>query len=530
MHCAKRPDGVLPLPILGGDVTSAPRAVADIGSNSARLLVVRPTDQGHLDVLADARVALRLMRDVDSSGRLSRSALNRTVHTLAAFATVARRNGARVVTVVATSAVRDAANRDGFVAEAQRRSGLNITVLSGEDEARLALVGAVSGLPVESGAVVDLGGGSMEVAAFTKRRFQAGITLPLGALRVGDAFLRHDPPRVDELAALRDHVRTTLGAVDITDLAHADSLVGTGGTIRALAKAARGRGPAVVNRLHGYQLRRRDVIGLVERLVRLPSARRTSVPGISSTRAEFVLGGALVVDALMELGGAENILVSGYGVRQGVILDQLDLVAARPRQVREASVSAVLARLRGGSAGSQRRRLLVSALAAALAPNVNGELLEMAGHAARLVDAGARLDHYGRWSESASLATTADLDGFTHADLATIAAILLSAGATAVPARLRRESGLPRARIEVAGALLALADDIDRRLPPNRGAAVGALGRDGRLDVTGMPAMLLPSALSERCRMVLRREVRELSDVGHSRAGGRRPVVAVEFK
>jgi exopolyphosphatase/pppGpp-phosphohydrolase len=213
-----------------------------------------------------------------------------------------------------------------------------------------------------------------------------------------------------------------------------------------------------------------------------------------------------------------------------VILDQLDLAAARPRQVREASVGAVLARLRGGTAGSQRRRLLVSALAVALAPKVNGELLEMAGHAARLVDAGARLDHYGRWSESASLATTADLDGFTHADLATIAAILLSAGAVAVPARLRRESGLPRARIEVAGTLLALADDIDRRLPPARGAAVGALGRDGRLDVTGMPPMLLPSALSERCRLVLRREVRELGDIGHSRAGRRRPVVAVEFK
>src|ERR1017187_8980951 len=244
-------DAALPLPIRGSDVTSAPRAVADIGSNSARLLVVRPTEQGHLDVLADARVALRLMRDVDANGRLSRAALNRTVQTLTAFATIARRHGARAVSVVATSAVRDAANRDGFVTEAQRRTGLSITVLSGEDEARLALVGAVSGLPVDSGAVVDLGGGSMEVAAFARRRFRAGITLPLGALRLGDAFLRHDPPRPDELAALREHVRAALGAIDITDLAQAESLVGTGGTIRALAKAARGAGPAPANPVDG---------------------------------------------------------------------------------------------------------------------------------------------------------------------------------------------------------------------------------------------------------------------------------------
>jgi exopolyphosphatase/guanosine-5'-triphosphate,3'-diphosphate pyrophosphatase len=511
-------------------VSPAPRAVADIGSNSARLLVVRPTDQGHLDVVADARVALRLMRDVDATGRLGRAALQRTVQTLQAFATIARRNGARAVSVVATSAIRDAVNRDSFVTEAQRRTGLTITVLSGEDEARLALVGAVSALPVEGGAVIDLGGGSMEVAVFARRRFRAGVTLPLGALRLGDAFLRHDPPRPDEIAALRDHVRNTLTAVDVADLAAAESLVGTGGTIRALAKAARGRRQVAVNRLHGYQLRHREVTMLVDRLARLPAARRTSVAGISSTRAESVLGGALVVEVLMELAGADDIVVSGYGVRQGVILEQIDLSAPRPRQVRDASVSAVLARLRGGTAGSQRRRLFVAALAAVLAPKLAAEMLDMAGHAARLVDAGARLDHYGRWSESASLATTADLDGFTHAELATIAAVLLYAGEVEVPTRLRRESRASRGSLESAGTLLALADDIDRRLPPARGAAVGGLGRDGRLDIGGMPPMLLPVGLAERCRATLRRDVRELADVSHPRSRRARPEVAVEFK
>ena len=135
----------------------------------------------------------------------------------------------------------------------------------------------------------------------------------------------------------------------------------------------------------------------------------------------------------MELCGAENILVSGYGVRQGVVIDQLDLPAARPRQVRDASVSAVLARLRGGNAGSQRRRLLVSRSPPRWRPSSTGSCWRWPAHAARLVDAGARLDHYGRWSESASLATTADLDGFTHAELATIAAVLLCAGGNAVP-------------------------------------------------------------------------------------------------
>lgn len=511
-------------------MSPAPRAVADIGSNTARLLVVRPTDQGHLDVLADARVVLRLAREVDAAGRLSRAGIQRTAQTVQAFTTIARRNGARSLTLVATAAVRDAENREAVVSEVQRRTGASMVVLSGEDEARLALVGAVSALPVENGAVVDLGGGSMEVASFSKRRHRGGTSLPLGALRLTDAFLRHDPPRPDEMAALIEHVRAALGAVATADLTGAESLVGTGGTVRALAKAARGRGAVAVGRLHGYELRRRDVAALVEKLARLPAARRVSIPGISATRAESVLAGALVIETLMELAGADLMLVSGYGVRQGVVLDQLELGALRPRQVRDASVSAVLARLRGADAGSTRRRALVGSLAAALAPKLDDHLLDMAAQAARLVDAGARLDHYGRWSESANLVVTADLDGFTHAELATIAAVLLCAGEISVPPALRRESRVSRANLERAGTILVLADDIDRRLAPSRGAVVGALDADGRLDVAGMPPMLVPSALADRCRRVLGRDLRELADVSHPRRPAARPEVAVEFK
>lgn len=506
-------------------------AVADVGSNSARLLVVRPTEQGHLDVVADARVALRLVRDLDAAGRLSRAALQRTTSTLIAFQTIARRHGARSMTVVATSAIRDAANRDSFVDQLQRDSGEVLSVLSGEEEARLALIGAVAALPVDNGVVVDLGGGSMEIAAFARRRFVSGVTLPLGGLRLGDAHLAHDPPRPDEMDALRADVRRQLAGVDTTELGAAESLVGTGGTIRALAKAARGRAAVAVNRLHGYELRRRDVSALVERLARLPTARRATVPGISSTRAESVLGGALVVEVLMEVTGVDRILVAGYGVRQGVVLDQLNLATQRPRQVRDASVAAVLARLRGsGRAISPRRRQLVIALAAVLAPTMDGSLVDITAHAARLVDAGARLDHYAQWGETANLVTTADLDGFSHGDLAALASVLLSAGDQVMPARLRREARFSAVQLERAGTLLALADDIDRRLPVRRGATVGALGRDGRLEVGGMPAMLVPPALAGRCRRTLHVDLREIAGAAAKTSRGRRPSVAVEFK
>ena len=149
---------------------------------------------------------------------------------------------------------------------------------------------------------------------------------------------------------------------------------------------------------------------------------------------------------------------------------------------------------------------------------------------ALLLDDGLPLAHPDDCASRRNHVTTADLDGFTHADLATIAAVLLYAGEIAVPARLRRESRVGSATLEAAGTILALADDIDRRLPPSRGAVVGELGRDGRLDIGGMPPMLLPSSLSERCRAVLHRDLREVSDLSHPRARGTRPEVAVEFK
>ena len=515
--------------LYSGAVTKAPRAVVDIGSNSARLLVVRATDQGHLDVVSDARVALRLVREVDASGRLTRTAASHTVQTLQAFTAIARRHGAREVAAVATAAVRDAANREAFLAEVKRRTGVTLRVLSGEDEARLALLGAVAALPVESGVVADLGGGSMELAAFARRRFRSGVTLPLGALRLSDVHLRHDPPRADELDALAAHVREQLDAVRDVDLHDGAPLVGTGGTIRALAKAAGGASGAVA-RLHGFELHAGDVDALVSRLGRLPAAKRAQVPGISGTRAESIVGGAVAVQVLMATTGAGTLLVSGYGVRQGVVLEELDLAAQRPRMVRDASVSAVLARLRGGSAGPQRRRLLLGALAPVLSPHLDGDMLDIAGHAARLVDAGEHLDHYGRWAEAANLVTTADLDGFTHADLAGIAAVLVRAGDLPLPALLRRAAGRSRADIENAAVLLALADDLDARLPRGSGASVGALGRDGRLDITGMPPMLVPPELRQRCRTVLRRDVREVADLHNPRYRRVRPEVAVEFK
>ena len=150
-------------------MATQPLAVIDIGSNSGRIIVVRVTANGHLEILSEARSSLRLMSDIDASGSLSADAEERTLAALFDFMAVAAGSGARRIVALATAAVREASNCDSFVADLRRQTGLNIRVIDGDEEARLAFSGAVNGLPIEHGMLIDVGGGSFEVAHFRNR-------------------------------------------------------------------------------------------------------------------------------------------------------------------------------------------------------------------------------------------------------------------------------------------------------------------------------------------------------------------------
>ena len=483
----------------------------DIGSNSGRVIVVRLTGVGHLEILSDARVPLRLMHDVDTFGSLSTASEQRTLAALHDFIAVAAGSGARRTIALATAAVREASNSAEFVGRLRRRTGLDIRVIDGDEEARLAFSGAVNGLPIENGVLLDVGGGSLEMARFRNRRAVQSWTLPLGSLRVTDRFLGSDPPKSSEINALQEHVTQTLRSSGAAGLRDDESLVGTGGTIRNLAKMHRATVVYPIPRLHGYTLARKGIRDLVAKIVSRPLSRRSTLPGLSSDRADTICGGALVVQAAFEALGASELVVSGQGLREGVAYEEFAHTMPTTAAVRRASLAAIASRFTSWDGERARRRTrLALELWDAMRPGAEGEIREALEHAATILDVGRTVDYYRRWEHAAEIVVSADLHGFSHRSIALIAALIVRAGnrrpslepySALVEARERRS-------VSRAAVLLALADEVERRIPKGKPVSVQSqTGRGGVILAVPVPHDWEPVEIAGRFQRVFGREL-----------------------
>jgi exopolyphosphatase/guanosine-5'-triphosphate,3'-diphosphate pyrophosphatase len=255
-------------------------------------------------------------------GRLSRDAIDRTrraVHRFFARHSSARR-GPRVV-AVATSAVRDADNRERLLDPLRCREGVDVQVLSAREEAQLGVEAALESLRFEDGVVADLGGASLQLSRVRRRTLRSVASLPLGAVRTTRRFLRHDPPAPRELQALRHEIRAELlGAVP--PAGRGDVMVGLGGTVRTLAsihlRAHRGKR----THRHGLRLRQSDVTAIRERLEGLSRRKRRKIGGLKSERVDIILAGAIVVEETMVFGGYLTLVVCMRGVADGLLRRQ----------------------------------------------------------------------------------------------------------------------------------------------------------------------------------------------------------------
>src|SRR5262245_2121458 len=163
--------------------------VIDIGSNSGRVMVFQRDGSSHLRLLAGSRASLRLVHDVDTRRQLTETTMSRTLEALRDFQAIAASAGVTRLVAVATAAMRDASNASLFTERVRRELGIDIHIIGGLKEARYGFAGAVRGIAASDGLLFDLGGGSLQVTRFTRRRIDSAVSLPLGALRVSEKFL-----------------------------------------------------------------------------------------------------------------------------------------------------------------------------------------------------------------------------------------------------------------------------------------------------------------------------------------------------
>jgi exopolyphosphatase/guanosine-5'-triphosphate,3'-diphosphate pyrophosphatase len=404
--------------------------VIDIGSNSGRVLVARVRGAAHLDVLGDARSPLRLVRDVARVGELSPETIERTLGIVRGFVAVAQSSGADRTVAVATAAVREASNGEQFIARTRKELGIDVDIADADEEARYGFLGAVHGLAVQDGIVLDVGGGSLQLIHFRGRRRRRSWSLPLGALRLSDRFLKSDPPARGEMRALKEHVYATIERAGIRPIAADERMVGTGGTIRNLGKVDRRlRGEYPISRLHAYVLDRRRLDGVAILLAGSAANGRATIPGLNADRLDSIVGGALVVQAVMDRLLAPDLTVAGYGMREGIALRSVTDEAATVEQVQSAAVSALGNQFTAyDSTRAVQRTALTRKLMATLRPGVTGEVMLASTAAAYLLDIGASIDHYRRHEHSARIVCDGNLDGYTHRSLALIAAAIYAVG------------------------------------------------------------------------------------------------------
>lgn len=451
-------------------------AAIDIGSNSIRLMIVDVPVGGRRVTLDEEKAYARLGRGVHETGLLSDEAMDAAVAALDRMVRLARERSATHIRAVATAAVREAANGVAFAERVRRETGLRIDVITGEHEGRLALLSAVDGLALSGEvSVVDIGGGSVEVVHATGTQVERAVSMPLGAVVLSGRF-GGDPMSADTHERLTQHVRDALDT-QLSPAEHTGALAGSGGTITTLAAMIAAGRDLDLPGIHGFEIVSADLHELRSVLVCSTARERTRMSGLSRSRVDLIVCGAVVLDEVVRMLGAHGVVVNARGMREGIVLEVVERergilpVADRMRSVRE------LGRRYGyDAAHAEHVRYLALRLFDDLAPqlDLDAEGRPLLEAAALLHDVGDHVAHADHHKHSHHLIAHADIPGFSALEVPVVAAVArYHKGALPKPGHEALEPLDPGEVTLVArlAAILRLADGLDR----SRGQRVRAL-------------------------------------------------------
>jgi exopolyphosphatase / guanosine-5'-triphosphate,3'-diphosphate pyrophosphatase len=314
----------------------------DIGSNSIRQTIADVAPNGTIRVVDEMKAAPRLGAGLLETGVLSEIAIQNALIALSRMATLGTQLGVKRTEVVATSAVRDAKNGKEFLERVQAETGLRVRILRGEDEARLSFRSALAHFDLGAGraVVMDIGGGSLELALSEDGLVERLVSLPLGAIHMSERFLSPDA-RKKGLRKLRKQVRNELRR-RLTRHWRVPRIFCSGGTFTSLASMYLARvGMAQAKTVHGTVIPRVELEHIVDILQNMSLAERQTVPGLNAARSDIIVGGLAVAAEVAARVEAKELVVSAYGIREGILLESAH-VAPAPADQGEARERSVL--------------------------------------------------------------------------------------------------------------------------------------------------------------------------------------------
>lgn len=316
--------------------------IVDIGSNSIRLAVYEVSAQGQYRLINENKESARLSEKINNEGVMGRKDILSIVPILREFQDICRVYDCEDIVVAATAAIRNAVNADEIASTLYTQTGLKIDILSGEEEAYYGYLGVVGGMEIENGFIIDIGGGSSEITLFLNRELISSVSLPIGAVNSLLAYGGEDTWSEQNMEDLRERVEEL-----ITDYGWIRShpgltLVGLGGTVRALGKLDQRIRKYPLRVAHQYTLENESIDYFAELLPPMPLDKRKRMDGLSKARADIIVPGLLILQAIKEATGSTKCIVSGTGLREGLLLKTMGAKLPSIAEVVSRQVDALL--------------------------------------------------------------------------------------------------------------------------------------------------------------------------------------------
>ncbi len=471
-------------------------AAIDIGSNSIRQIVADVGHDGTIRVVDEMKAAPRLGAGTRETRRIDEGRMRDALEVLGRMTTLARQLGAERVEAVATSAVRDTANGQLLLDLIREETGLAARVLDGEDEARLSFRSALAHFELGRGraVVLDIGGGSLEIALSADGLLERLISLPLGALTLTEEFLPGKVKR-SRVKQLRRKVRRALARKLPVRNWHGATVIGSGGTCTNIGEMHLARsGLHMAQTVQGTRVPRAEIERMLNALIDLPADERAGVPGLNPARADIIIAGICVIVEVLERLDSPELTVSSYGIREGLLLETARVrpTIADPGESRERSVLQLAERSHYEELHSRHVQKLALQIFDQIGERLGCGEGERAllSDAALLHDIGYHINYEDHHKHSYHLITHAELLGMTPVEQVIVANVARYHRGPRPKKKHRNYSGLDKQSRQVVkrlSAILRVADGFDR----GHSAAVDHVKgewKDDALVLTATPA------------------------------------------
>jgi exopolyphosphatase/guanosine-5'-triphosphate,3'-diphosphate pyrophosphatase len=393
--------------------------IIDIGSNSLRMIIAEIHEDGSFKLIDDMKESVRLAADMIDGNKLNAERIKKAVETLKTFKTFCVAVHVDEIIAVATEAVRKAKNKNDFILEVKNETGIEIKVLTGDEEAYYDYFGVINSMYVDNSLMIDIGGSSTELAWVQNNKLIQSISLPLGAVNLTQRFNLEDIITPNNEDSLKHFLINTFKEIPWLFETSFNSIIGIGGTVRNIGKIDRRSKRYVLDIHHNYELNDQDVHSIYNTIKSKNLKQRIKIDGLSKDRADIIVGPACAVNTLMELLKVDKLVVSGKGLREGVIYEYITTHYAPIKDVLDYSLESVMASHNVNIEHAKNVYRLATLLFKKLKPlhNLDEDFIKIIKTAAMLHDSGISIRYYDHHKHSFYMILNSEINGLSHKEL-----------------------------------------------------------------------------------------------------------------